>query len=413
MKRDVRAAFLATVAIAMFAFSASAYAFGFYLDDPGVNDFHSVYPSAVGSRIDNCELCHVTGGFTRNPYGAAFAAAGHSFTAIASDDSDGDTYPNQIEILAFFYPGNAADHPAPPADTTPPVVTVFTVPSTSTSLTVPITGFMAVDDVGVTGFMVTESATKPAAGDAGWLATPPGTYTAATDGTHMLYAYAKDAANNVSDALSATVTITTVVVPPPTAGAPLFVDDFADAGAKGDPNWERVQGRFVAQRGTFVSQGRKESLAVVRNETNLDPFLGGRIETDLRAINPSKGTQAGIVFDFQDKDHYRYALFNSRNRTVTLGEVNGSADGDDDADHRTQRSARTHREGKPRTWHHLTVDVDSVAGAVSVYLDGATAPAVTMTFASVGQGRVGIFVNNNARKAAFDNFKVWDMSVLP
>ena len=50
---------------------------------------------------------------------------------------------------------------------------------------------------------------------------------------------------------------------------------------------------------------------------------------------------------------------------------------------------------------------------MSVYLDGAARPAVTMTFASVGEGRVGILATDAARKAAFDNFKVQDMSVLP
>ena len=52
----------------------------------------------------------------------------------------------------------------------------------------------------------------------------------------------------------------------------------------------------------------------MRRQTDLDPFLGGRIETDLQAINPSKGTQAGIVFDFRDEDNYRYALFDSARR---------------------------------------------------------------------------------------------------
>jgi hypothetical protein len=425
MKRHVTAVLLATVAVALLAFGASAYALEKYLDDPvGVNDFHSVYPTAIGKRIDSCLLCHVTAsGGSRNPYGVAFAAAGRSFTAIAAVDSDGDTYSNNVEILAFFYPGNPADHPSPPADTTAPVVTSFDVPATSSSLTVPINGITATDAVGVTGYLVNESATKPGAGDAGWTAAVPTSFTATTEGTHTLYAYAKDAANNVSDGLPATVTITTATVPPPTdttpptAGEPIFSDDFADAGAKGDPNWERVRGRFLGQRGALVSQGRKNSLAVVRNETNLDPFLGGRIEVDLQAINPSKGTEAGIVFDYQDKEHYRYVLLNSRRGTIAVGEVN-EVDGDDDGDMHghggmEQLTRKVKLGPKPRKWHHLTVDVDSATGAVTVYLDGGVQPAATMTFASVGQGRVGLFVNNNARKVAFDNFKVWEMSAQP
>ncbi|MBP1688536.1 MAG: hypothetical protein H6Q33_4679, partial [Deltaproteobacteria bacterium] len=46
-------------------------------------------------------------------------------------------------------------------DPTPPTVTAFTLPTTATSLTVPITSFTATDNVLVTGYLVTESATAP------------------------------------------------------------------------------------------------------------------------------------------------------------------------------------------------------------------------------------------------------------
>ena len=203
--------------------------------------------------------------------------------------------------------------------------------------------------------------------------------------------------------------------PSPSRRAAHPLDTFADATSKGDRDWQPADGRFIGQRGAYVSQGRKESLALVRGQTDLDLFLGGRIETDLQAINPSKGTQAGIVFDFQDEDNYRYALFNSTRRTITLGEVkDDDDDDDDDGDRRPQRTRSLKKLGRnDKGWHHLAVDVDSTTGRVSVYLDGATQPAVTMTFASVGEGRVGILATDAARKAAFDNFKVQDMSVLP
>ncbi|MBW4054699.1 MAG: DUF4082 domain-containing protein, partial [Proteobacteria bacterium] len=95
----------------------------------------------------------------------------------------------------------------PPSDTTPPVVTAFTVPSTSTSLTVPITSFTATDNVAVTGYLVNESTTKPLATASGWTTTAPTSYTFATSGSKTLYAWAKDAAGNVSDTRNATVTI--------------------------------------------------------------------------------------------------------------------------------------------------------------------------------------------------------------
>jgi hypothetical protein len=94
------------------------------------------------------------------------------------------------------------------ADTTKPVVNAFTVPSASSSLMVSITSLVATDNVAVTGYMINESATAPAAGASGWFATVPTSYTSASTGTHTLYAWAKDAAGNVSASRSASVTIT-------------------------------------------------------------------------------------------------------------------------------------------------------------------------------------------------------------
>ena len=102
-------------------------------------------------------------------------------------------------------------------DIAAPTVTAFTIPSTATTLTVSITSFTATDNVGVTGYLVTESATPPSAGAAGWSASAPTSYTFTTAGTKTLYAWAKDAAGNVSTSLSATVTITLPDPTPPTA----------------------------------------------------------------------------------------------------------------------------------------------------------------------------------------------------
>ncbi len=93
-------------------------------------------------------------------------------------------------------------------DTTAPTVTGFSIPGTSTSLTVAITTFTATDNVGVTGYMVNESTTTPSAAAGGWSASPPASYTFATAGSKTLYSWAKDAAGNVSASRSASVTIT-------------------------------------------------------------------------------------------------------------------------------------------------------------------------------------------------------------
>jgi hypothetical protein len=104
-------------------------------------------------------------------------------------------------------------------DVTPPTVTAFVIPSTATSLTVPITTFTATDDVGVTGYMVTESSTAPLAGAADWSVTAPTSFVFASAGAKTLYAWAKDAAGHVSPPLSATVVITLADTTPPTVTA--------------------------------------------------------------------------------------------------------------------------------------------------------------------------------------------------
>ncbi len=114
----------------------------------------------------------------------------------------------QLQAISNELSGNTAD-------TTPPTVSAFTVPSTSTSLTVSITTFTATDNVAVTGYLITESATQPSATVTGWTATRPTSFTASAAGARTLYAWAKDAAGNVSTSRSAAVTITLPDATPP------------------------------------------------------------------------------------------------------------------------------------------------------------------------------------------------------
>jgi hypothetical protein len=93
-------------------------------------------------------------------------------------------------------------------DVTKPVVTAFTIPSTATSLLVSVTSFTASDNKAVSGYLLTESSTAPLAGNAGWTAAAPTSYSFASEGTKTLYAWAKDAAGNVSASMSAQVNIT-------------------------------------------------------------------------------------------------------------------------------------------------------------------------------------------------------------
>jgi hypothetical protein len=58
-------------------------------------------------------------------------------------------------------------------DTIAPTVNSFTATTPSASHSIPITAFTASDEIGVTGYTITESATPPAAGGAGWSTSAP------------------------------------------------------------------------------------------------------------------------------------------------------------------------------------------------------------------------------------------------
>jgi hypothetical protein len=95
-----------------------------------------------------------------------------------------------------------------------PTVDTFTAASPLSSLAIPITAFTASDNVGVTGYMVTESSTAPSSGDLGWAGTAPTTYTVASDGSYTLYPWAKDAAGNVSSVFGSPASVTVDTTPP-------------------------------------------------------------------------------------------------------------------------------------------------------------------------------------------------------
>jgi hypothetical protein len=188
--------------------------------DPYLVDFNAVHGGTNNSlgTVYNCGVCHTTptaSSSARNLFGAAWRTANYPLPistspTLAAADSDTDGFTNAAELSAGTYPGNAASFPVV-SDTQAPTVSSFTVPGTSSSLTVLITAFVATDNVAVTGFMVTESAAAPAASAAGWSATAPAAYTFATAGAKTLFAWAKDGANNVSTSISASTTVTVIL----------------------------------------------------------------------------------------------------------------------------------------------------------------------------------------------------------
>ena len=94
------------------------------------------------------------------------------------------------------------------SDTEKPSITGFTIPPISTSQSVSISSFTAIDNIGVIGYLLSETLTTPSAGASGWLSDKPSSYTFSTEGTKTLYAWVKDAAGNVSSRVSDQVVIT-------------------------------------------------------------------------------------------------------------------------------------------------------------------------------------------------------------
>ncbi|MFA7009382.1 MAG: Ig-like domain-containing protein, partial [Elusimicrobiales bacterium] len=92
-------------------------------------------------------------------------------------------------------------------DVSSPTVTAFTIPAVASTLKVSIAVLTATDNIGVTGYLVNESSVRPLPGAVGWTAGAPSAYTFVSAGAKTLYAWAKDAAGNVSAGLSGTVTV--------------------------------------------------------------------------------------------------------------------------------------------------------------------------------------------------------------
>lgn len=106
--------------------------------------------------------------------------------------------------------GNATSATAP-RDTIAPIVTSFAVPAIVKSTTVPVTAFIATDNIGVAAYKITTTAATPLATATGWSQTRPASINVTTTGTTVLYAWAKDKADNVSLPRKATVIIDTTM----------------------------------------------------------------------------------------------------------------------------------------------------------------------------------------------------------
>ena len=136
--------------------------------------------------------------FTFNWDTASVANGAHVLVAKVYDAAGHVTQSSNISVTV----NNAVP------DNQAPVVNAFSVPASADSLNVAISSFAASDNVAVTGYLVTESATAPSASAEGWSATPQSSFTFSAAGARTAYAWTKDAAGHVSSGVSRSVTIT-------------------------------------------------------------------------------------------------------------------------------------------------------------------------------------------------------------
>lgn len=137
----------------------------------------------VGHGIDLSSLCIANGG---------------TFPDAFCSDRNGVARNSTWDIGAYQYAAEGAD-------VTAPVVTAFTIPATANSLTVAVSSFTCTDAVGVTGYCV--STTNSSAG-CSWAGSAQSTVTFSVAGAQTAYGWCKDAATNISDAVSDGVVIT-------------------------------------------------------------------------------------------------------------------------------------------------------------------------------------------------------------
>ena len=133
------------IVAAIMGLSTGAWGAYHHMGEKDAPKFQQAYPGKVGTRLDDCALCHKGNTYTAksgnvvtesvcqychgtygydgkgdisktlNPYGVDYRAAGRSvsaFAALEKNDSDNDTYSNIAEIKAVRYPGDKLDTPA-------------------------------------------------------------------------------------------------------------------------------------------------------------------------------------------------------------------------------------------------------------------------------------------------------------
>ena len=187
------------------------------------------------------------------------------------------------------------------SDVTAPVITGFTLPGTVDSLSIPIATLTATDDVGVTGWLINQSASTPNLSDGNWTASAPTVVHAPNAGSQTFYAWARDASGNISTSSSQSVTVTVA----PFFGNPLYQTTASGrlqgAGSLVDLTLGGVKGQIASALLFGVPSAGTPTGTMVVTEAS-DTFAASGLVTDFgtMAVTESADTLAGVgtVTDF-------------------------------------------------------------------------------------------------------------------
>lgn len=172
------------------------------------------------------------------------------------------------------------------------------------------------DDIGITGWLITTSYSKPSLSDSNWKSNKPSTFTLSGVGDYTVYAWAKDGVGNISNCLCINITFKSNDNVPPvitkflgatgtlnTATFPIELDGTDNVGitnwlltksatppSKDDPNWNNIK----PQNYTLPGAGQYTIYAWAKD-------MAGNINTTVASISVnfvSSDNEAPVITNF-------------------------------------------------------------------------------------------------------------------